>query len=481
MPSGGSDDAAQAVPAHRPRPRSSRPASPGSRLLLGHGVDDSAAPVDLGLPAWLLVPAFFAAEVWAVHLHVRGRQAQSFTLSEVPLVVGLFACAPLPLLAARLIGGGAALAQGGRQSPVKLVYNLACFAFETMLAHLPVRPAPDRREPAAARRAGWPRPVSVAVGRRGQRAAGRARGDAHRRATRLRRPSGKHLLAGLVVGATNSSLALLAVLAARANRIGVVLVVVPALVLFVAYRAHHANRGAPAASGSCTRPTGCCRRPRTARTALEASAAPAGGRVRRRARRAAAARTVRGEPAGSLLRYRAGASRVRSRCAGPATSAAGGGRCSHVGGSVLLPAPPPGALRRGGGAARGDQGGAARPADGGERADRWAAARRPRAGRGDLRERGPLPARVARRRRRGLLRERPAGTDAAARARPLRRARVPGEPRPADRARQPGAVPAEAGRRRSAARTGAGASCCSTSTTSRTSTTRSATTPATSC
>ena len=71
--------------------------------VLGHGVDDAPAPVDLGLPAWLLVPAFFAAEVWAVHLHVRGRQAQSFTLSEVPLVVGLFACAPLPLLAARLV------------------------------------------------------------------------------------------------------------------------------------------------------------------------------------------------------------------------------------------------------------------------------------------------------------------------------------------------------------------------------------------
>src|SRR4051812_21398248 len=106
----------------------------GLTTLLALGERGTGVVVDLGLPAWLLLPAFFAAEVWAVHLHVRGRQAQSFTLSEVPLVVGMFACSPLALLASRLVGGGAALLQGGRQSPLKLVYNLACFAFETMLA-----------------------------------------------------------------------------------------------------------------------------------------------------------------------------------------------------------------------------------------------------------------------------------------------------------------------------------------------------------
>lgn len=207
--------------------------------VLGHGVDDQPAPVDLGLPPWLLLPAFFAAEVWAVHLHVRGRQAQSFTLSEVPLVVGLFACAPLPLLAARLIGGGAALAQGGRQSPVKLVYNLACFAFETMLVISLfglLRRDADPLEPA-----GWfAAALSIAV-------AGAVSVLLVVLAVTLtdERPTvttvGKHLATGFVVGVTNSSLALLAVLAARANRVGVLLVVIPALVLFVAYRAHHAN------------------------------------------------------------------------------------------------------------------------------------------------------------------------------------------------------------------------------------------------
>src|SRR3978361_2146299 len=99
----------------------------GLTMLFAWGTHRSAAPVDLGLPAWMLAPAFFAAEVWAVHLHVRGRQAQSFTLSEVPLLVGLFACAPLPLLAARLVGWGGALSPGRRRSPGRRIHTLASF------------------------------------------------------------------------------------------------------------------------------------------------------------------------------------------------------------------------------------------------------------------------------------------------------------------------------------------------------------------
>src|ERR1700710_1249024 len=216
------------------------PPLPGLPGLFAGGAHRLPAPVDLGLPAWALAPAFFAAEVWAVHLHVRGRQAQSFTLSEVPLVVGVFACAPLPLLAARLVGGGAALVQGGRQSPVKLVYNLACFALETLLVLALFElfgPDADPLDPA-----GWLAAAgAVAV-------AGVVSVLLVVLAVTLtdERPSlltiGRHLGTGLVVGSTNTSLALLAVLAAEANRLGVVLVVVPALVLFVAYRAHHSNR-----------------------------------------------------------------------------------------------------------------------------------------------------------------------------------------------------------------------------------------------
>jgi diguanylate cyclase (GGDEF)-like protein len=208
--------------------------------LLGYGEWGVHSAVDLGLPAWVLLPAFFAAEVWAVHLHVRGRQAQSFTLSEVPLVVGLFACAPLALMAVRLIGGGAALIQGGRQSPIKLVYNLVCFAFETMLAIALFHVLLGDRNPLAP--TGWLAATGAVA------LAGAVSVLLVVLAVTLtdERPSlataGKHLLAGLAVGVANTSLALLAVLAAHANRAGVVLVVVPALVLFVAYRAHHTNR-----------------------------------------------------------------------------------------------------------------------------------------------------------------------------------------------------------------------------------------------
>ncbi len=304
----------------------------GLTALLGQGVDDQPAPVDLGLPAWLLVPAFLAAEVWAVHLHVRGRQAQSFTLSEVPLVVGLFAVAPLPLLAARLIGGGIALVQGGRQSPVKLIYNLACFAFETMLAISLfglLRSDGDPLQPA-----GWAvAAVSIAV-------AGVVSVLLVVAAVTLtdERPTastvGKHLLAGLAVGLTNSSLALLAVLAARANRIGVVLVVIPALVLFVAYRAHHANTRRTGSLGLLHETNRLLQAAEDRTTALEAL-------LRRLAEVFGVERVEllllgrsRDEP-GSVLRYRLGVIDGPEPVADPA-ECRWWGTLTHVGTALLL-------------------------------------------------------------------------------------------------------------------------------------------------
>ncbi|MDQ1634663.1 MAG: hypothetical protein QOJ32_1472, partial [Frankiaceae bacterium] len=304
--------------------------------VLGHGVDGAPAPVDLGLPAWLLIPAFFAAEVWAVHLHVRGRQAQSFTLSEVPLVVGLFACAPLPLLVARLVGGGAALVQGGRQSPVKLVYNLACFAFETMLAislFSLLRSDGDPLQPA-----GWLAAAgSIAT-------AGAVSVLLVVLAVTLtdERPTlstvGKHLLAGLVVGMTNSSLALLAALAARADRLGVVLVVIPALVLFVAYRAHHANTRRTGSLGLLHETNRLLQAADDRTTALEAL-------LRRLAEVFGVERVEllllgrSREEAGSLLRYRIGVLEGPEPIA-DAADCGWWGTLNHVGGAVLLPRRP---------------------------------------------------------------------------------------------------------------------------------------------
>jgi diguanylate cyclase (GGDEF)-like protein len=78
------------------------------------------------IPWWVLVPLFAAAEVFVVHIQFR-RDAQSFSLSELPLVVGFFFAPPLTVLLAMVAGTALALTIHRRQSPLKLAFNLANF------------------------------------------------------------------------------------------------------------------------------------------------------------------------------------------------------------------------------------------------------------------------------------------------------------------------------------------------------------------
>jgi signal transduction histidine kinase len=96
------------------------------------------APAPTGLPGWLLAGLFCLAEVAVVHLQLR-RDAHSFALAEVPLVLGLVFARPTTLLGARLAGSFVALAVWRRQPPAKLAFNLAACAAETALAVLVFR------------------------------------------------------------------------------------------------------------------------------------------------------------------------------------------------------------------------------------------------------------------------------------------------------------------------------------------------------
>src|SRR4051794_34483052 len=85
--------------------------------------------------AWaaVLAVAFWLVEVVPIHLEWAG-QAYSSSLSEVPLVIGLFFC-PSPLLAlARIVGGGLALAGSRKQPPHKLAFNIALQSLEVSVA-----------------------------------------------------------------------------------------------------------------------------------------------------------------------------------------------------------------------------------------------------------------------------------------------------------------------------------------------------------
>jgi diguanylate cyclase (GGDEF)-like protein len=90
-----------------------------------------AAP--LALEWWIVAAGFGIAEILVVHLQFR-RDTHSFSLSEIPLIVGLYFLRPELLLLALLLGSGAALAFHRRQPLVKLAFNLSNLAFTTGLA-----------------------------------------------------------------------------------------------------------------------------------------------------------------------------------------------------------------------------------------------------------------------------------------------------------------------------------------------------------
>jgi diguanylate cyclase (GGDEF)-like protein len=102
-------------------------------LLVGGLAHQPGLPVPFPVPAWALVIGFAATEIFVIHVE-RGRETHTFSLVEIPLVVGLYLASPLQLVISRLVGGGLALAVHRRQRPAKLLFNLSLFALETCVA-----------------------------------------------------------------------------------------------------------------------------------------------------------------------------------------------------------------------------------------------------------------------------------------------------------------------------------------------------------
>src|SRR5579859_3639681 len=100
---------------------------------------------------WPILAAVFAlVSVARVYIHFQ-RSSQAYSLSEIPLVIGLFFCTPDELLLARIVGGAVGLGLIRRQRPVKLAFNLSSFAVETEAALLLFSGlAPNRAIPSAA-------------------------------------------------------------------------------------------------------------------------------------------------------------------------------------------------------------------------------------------------------------------------------------------------------------------------------------------
>ncbi|MEM7341500.1 MAG: EAL domain-containing protein [Actinomycetota bacterium] len=103
--------------------------------LLADASSADSATGYLPLP-WLLVAGlFFVAEASALHIEIR-RETHSLSLSGIPLLLGLLALGPVPLIAARLAGSATALVFVRRRAGLKLAWNLALYALEASAAVL---------------------------------------------------------------------------------------------------------------------------------------------------------------------------------------------------------------------------------------------------------------------------------------------------------------------------------------------------------
>ena len=85
------------------------------------------------LPFLALVAMYALSEVFVAHFPFR-RQAYSFSLSEVPLVLGLFFAKPEEVVLAAVLGVAGALVLHRRQAAVKAAFNIAKLAVELCIA-----------------------------------------------------------------------------------------------------------------------------------------------------------------------------------------------------------------------------------------------------------------------------------------------------------------------------------------------------------
>ncbi len=101
---------------------------------------------------WVLAALFAMAEVFVIHLAI-GPETHSFSLIEIPLVLGLFLATPVSLLVGQFIGAALVLAIHRRQPVRKLAFNLASFAFSTSVAIVAFLVIVDPGDPLGPR--GW--------------------------------------------------------------------------------------------------------------------------------------------------------------------------------------------------------------------------------------------------------------------------------------------------------------------------------------
>ncbi|MDQ1680559.1 MAG: hypothetical protein QOI42_1418 [Frankiaceae bacterium] len=87
------------------------------------------------LPWWALVPVFVAGEVFLVHLHFR-RDNHSFSMTDVPLALGMLFVPPAGVLVASVLSSLLSLGLYRRLSALKIVFNVSSGLFSVSIGLL---------------------------------------------------------------------------------------------------------------------------------------------------------------------------------------------------------------------------------------------------------------------------------------------------------------------------------------------------------
>ena len=191
------------------------------------------------LPWWVVAALFAAAEVAVMHLRFR-RDAHSFNMGEIALVLGLFVVSPASLIAAQAVGILVVLAGHRRQPVAKLAFNVAQFGIRTGLAILVFRVIVGTSDPLGP--AGWAAAAAASL-------TALAAGDTMINVViRMSggRPSWPEVfdVLGLraIAALMNTALGLVGVIVLSTRPEATWLAVAPPVILLIAYRAYMSQR-----------------------------------------------------------------------------------------------------------------------------------------------------------------------------------------------------------------------------------------------
>ncbi len=211
-------------------------------LSLGLGIiglaDRPALHPTLGLPWWVMAMTFALVESWVVQLHFRS-ETGSFSLFELPLVLGLIFVTPQQLWLAAIIGVGFALTVVRRQPAIKVAFNVANLSMHVAVASLvahtfidgdPLAPTSWLVLAGATMLGGVLQIVTLAT-------VIVATEGVFRQTQIL-----TMLVTATVISASTTAQALVAAVLIQAEPLSLLLLCVPVTVLLVAYRAYVAER-----------------------------------------------------------------------------------------------------------------------------------------------------------------------------------------------------------------------------------------------